>query len=61
MAKPGNIQASNLNIPAAQIPLEFAFSPINFVAYSTVPDLPGGVATGATIAEVELQIREAIE
>ena len=31
----------------------------NFSAY--VPDLPGCVATGATIAEVESQIREAIE
>lgn len=30
----------------------------NFSAY--VPDLPGCVATGATVAEVELQIREAI-
>ena len=26
-----------------------------------VPDLPGCVATGATVAEVEAQIREAIE
>ncbi|MBX7186068.1 MAG: type II toxin-antitoxin system HicB family antitoxin [Vicinamibacteria bacterium] len=31
----------------------------NFSAY--VPDLPGCVATGATIKEVESQIREAIE
>lgn len=31
----------------------------NFSAY--VPDLPGCVATGATLAEVEAQIREAIE
>jgi predicted RNase H-like HicB family nuclease len=31
----------------------------NFAAY--VPDLPGCVATGATIAETELAIREAIE
>jgi predicted RNase H-like HicB family nuclease len=31
----------------------------NFSAY--VPDLPGCVATGATIEEVENQIREAIE
>ena len=31
----------------------------NFSAY--VPDLPGCVATGATILEVESQIREAIE
>ena len=31
----------------------------NFSAY--VPDLPGCVATGATIGEVESQIREAIE
>lgn len=31
----------------------------NFSAY--VPDLPGCVATGATLAEVEVQIREAIE
>ena len=30
----------------------------NFSAY--VPDLPGCVATGATIAEVEAEIREAI-
>lgn len=30
----------------------------NFSAY--VPDLPGCVATGATVAEVEAQIREAI-
>jgi predicted RNase H-like HicB family nuclease len=31
----------------------------NFSAY--VPDLPGCVATGATVEEAELQIREAIE
>lgn len=31
----------------------------NFSAF--VPDLPGCVATGATISEVEHQIREAIE
>ena len=31
----------------------------NYSAY--VPDLPGCVATGATIEEVESQIREAIE
>ena len=31
----------------------------NYSAY--VPDLPGCVATGATVAEVESQIREAIE
>jgi len=30
----------------------------NYSAY--VPDLPGCVATGATVAEVETQIREAI-
>jgi len=31
----------------------------NYSAY--VPDLPGCVATGATLAELEEQIREAIE
>ena len=31
----------------------------NYSAY--VPDLPGYVATGATVAEVEVEIREAIE
>lgn len=31
----------------------------NYSAY--VPDLPGCVATGITVAEVESQIREAIE
>ncbi|WP_022948120.1 type II toxin-antitoxin system HicB family antitoxin [Methylohalobius crimeensis] len=31
----------------------------NYSAY--VPDLPGCVATGATVEEVEHQIREAIE
>jgi predicted RNase H-like HicB family nuclease len=31
----------------------------NYSAY--VPDLPGCVATGATIEETEIQIREAIE
>ena len=31
----------------------------NYSAY--VPDLPGCIATGVTIAEVEQQIREAIE
>jgi predicted RNase H-like HicB family nuclease len=31
----------------------------NFSAY--VPDLPGCVATGSTVGEVELAIREAIE
>ena len=30
----------------------------NFSAY--VPDLPGCVATGATVAEVEIEMREAI-
>ena len=30
----------------------------NFSAY--VPDLPGCVATGATVAEVESEVREAI-
>ena len=31
----------------------------NYSAY--VPDLPGCIATGATIEEVEQQIREAVE
>ena len=31
----------------------------NFSAY--VPDLPGCVATGVTVEEVEVQIREAVE
>ncbi len=31
----------------------------NFSAY--VPDLPGCVATGATVEETEAQVREAIE
>ena len=31
----------------------------NYSAY--VPDLPGCVATGATVSEAETQIREAIE
>jgi predicted RNase H-like HicB family nuclease len=31
----------------------------NYSAY--IPDLPGCVATGATVAEAETQIREAIE
>ena len=31
----------------------------NFSAY--VPDLPGCIATGTTVGEVESQIREAIE
>lgn len=31
----------------------------NFSAY--VPDLPGCIATGATVEEAEAQIREAIE
>jgi predicted RNase H-like HicB family nuclease len=30
----------------------------NFSAY--VPDLPGCIATGATVSEVELEIRDAI-
>ncbi len=34
-------------------------APSNYSAY--VPDLPGCVATGATIEEVEREIREAIE
>ena len=33
--------------------------PSSYGAY--VPDLPGCVATGVTLAEVEAQIREAIE
>jgi len=34
-------------------------APSNYSAY--VPDLPGCVATGATIEEVEREIRDAIE
>ena len=34
-------------------------APANYSAY--VPDLPGCVATGATIEEVDQEIREAIE
>ncbi len=34
-------------------------APQNYAAY--VPDLPGCVATGATIEETEVMIREAIE
>ena len=34
-------------------------APGNYSAY--VPDLPGCVATGATLEEVEREIREAIE
>jgi predicted RNase H-like HicB family nuclease len=34
-------------------------APSNFAAY--VPDLPGCVATGATVAETERRLREAIQ
>ncbi|MCG8448266.1 MAG: type II toxin-antitoxin system HicB family antitoxin [Pirellulales bacterium] len=34
-------------------------APSNFAAY--VPDLPGCVATGATVAETEALLREAID
>jgi predicted RNase H-like HicB family nuclease len=34
-------------------------APSNYAAY--VPDLPGCIATGATVAETEFLIREAIE
>lgn len=34
-------------------------TPANYAAY--VPDLPGCIATGATVAETESLIREAIE
>ncbi len=34
-------------------------APTNFSAY--VPDLPGCVATGATLEDVEKEIRQAIE
>ena len=34
-------------------------APANYSAY--VPDLPGCVATGLTLAEVEQQIQEAVE
>ena len=34
-------------------------APSNFAAY--VPDLPGCIATGATVTETEALIREAIE
>ena len=34
-------------------------APANYAAY--VPDLPGCIATGATVAETESLIREAIE
>lgn len=34
-------------------------APSNYSAY--VPDLPGCIATGATLAEVECEIRDAIE
>lgn len=35
------------------------YAGVNYGAY--VPDLPGCVATGATVEEVETMIREAIE
>jgi predicted RNase H-like HicB family nuclease len=34
-------------------------APTNYAAY--VPDLPGCIATGSTVAETEFLIREAIE
>jgi len=34
-------------------------APLNYAAY--VPDLPGCIPTGATVAETESLIREAIE
>ena len=34
-------------------------APANYAAY--VPNLPGCIATGATVAEIESLIREAIE
>ncbi len=34
-------------------------APSNYAAY--VPDLPGSIATGSTVAETESLIREAIE
>ena len=34
-------------------------APLNYAAY--VPDIPGYIATGATVAETESLIREAIE
>ena len=34
-------------------------APLNYAAY--VPDLPSCIATGATVVETELLIREAIE
>ena len=34
-------------------------APSNYAAY--VPNLPGCIATGATVAEIEFLIREAIE
>ncbi|MBH0188818.1 MAG: type II toxin-antitoxin system HicB family antitoxin [Nitrospira sp.] len=34
-------------------------APANYAAY--VPDLPGCIATGATVAETESLIREAVE
>jgi predicted RNase H-like HicB family nuclease len=34
-------------------------APLNYAAY--VPDLPGCIATGASVAETESLIREAIE
>jgi predicted RNase H-like HicB family nuclease len=34
-------------------------APLNYAAY--VPDYPGCIATGATVVETELLIREAIE
>jgi len=34
-------------------------APLNYAAH--VPDLPGCIATGATVAETESLIREAIE
>jgi predicted RNase H-like HicB family nuclease len=34
-------------------------APSNYAAY--VPDLPGCIATGATVAEIEKRLNEAIE
>jgi predicted RNase H-like HicB family nuclease len=51
-----------LNKPAGSETMRYAIviekSESNFSAY--VPDLPGCIATGSTVAEVEFEIREAI-
>ncbi len=53
-----SVKSSTFKVIAMRYAVVIESAGSNFSAY--VPDLPGGVATGATMADTEVTIREAM-